>query len=222
MAETDHQDGEERARTPGESEGNAARRERSGPAGDDLPNAAEAADDDPGFLTPSNLLSLTRIPMAFVFLVSDDPRLLAVVVAAGAITDLADGFLARISGTESRLGVLLDPFCDKFFVVVGLISFLPGPALDWSGFVILILRDIFTVSSYATGVLAGKVVPFTSRLGGKLTTALQVFTLFALIFAPRWVPLLVIAVAATSLWAIIDYGNQAIRGLQRKERGAAA
>ena len=199
----------------------AAGTEATGP-GDGRPTAAEPADDDPGFLTPSNLLSLTRIPLAFVFLVTDDPRLLAGVVAVGAFTDLADGIIARLSGTESQIGVLLDPFCDKFFVLMGLVSFLPGSGLGWSGFAVLILRDIFTAGSYATGLIAGKVVPFTSRLGGKLTTLLQVFTLFALIFAREWVPLLVIAVAAASLYAIIDYGNQAIRGLQRKERGAAA
>lgn len=193
---------------------------RTTPREEERPNAAEAADDDPGFLTPSNLLSLTRIPLAFVFLAVSDPGLLAVVVAVGAFTDLADGMLARLSGTESQLGVLLDPFCDKFFVLMGLVSFLPGAGLGWSGFAVLILRDIFTAGAYATGLIAGTVVPFTSRLGGKLTTALQVVTLFALIFDQRWVPLLVVAVAAASLYAIVDYGNQAIRGLQRKERGA--
>lgn len=198
---------------------------KPGDPGAGRPNAAEPADGDPGFLTPSNLLSLTRVPLALVFLVTDDPRLLAGVVAAGAFTDLADGMIARLSGTESRLGVLLDPFCDKFFVLMGLVSFLPGPALGWAGFTVLILRDIFTAGSYATGLIAGTVVPFTSRLGGKVTTVLQVFTLFALIFAREWVPLLVIAVAVASLYAIIDYGNQAILGLQRREReqrGAAA
>jgi CDP-diacylglycerol--glycerol-3-phosphate 3-phosphatidyltransferase len=155
------------------------------------------------------------------FLATDDPALLAVVVAAGALTDLADGFLARVSGTESRIGVLLDPFCDKFFVLMGLISFLPGSGLQWSGFLILVLRDVFTVSSYATGLVVGKVVPFRSRLGGKITTALQVVTLFALIFAQRLVPLLVILVAVASLYAIIDYGNEAVRSLQRREGTAA-
>lgn len=179
------------------------------------------ADPDPGFLTASNLLTLTRIPLGLTFLATDDPTLLAVVVAVGALTDLADGFLARISGTESRIGMLLDPFCDKFFVLLGLISFLPGSGLQWSGFLILVLRDVFTVSSYATGLVVGKVVPFRSRLGGKITTALQVATLFALIFEQRLVPLLVILVAVASLYAIIDYGNEAVRSLQRREGPAA-
>lgn len=181
----------------------------------------EEAGADPGFLTPSNLLSLTRIPLGLTFLATDDPRLLATVVAVGAFTDLADGLLARVSGTESRIGVLLDPFCDKFFVLMGLVSFLPGSELQWSGFLILILRDVFTVFSYATGLVVGKVVPFRSRLGGKITTALQVGTLFALIFAQRWVPVLVVLVAAASLYAIVDYGNAAVRSLQRREGRAA-
>lgn len=181
----------------------------------------EGRGEDPGVLTPSNLLSLTRVPLGVSFLAVDDPRLLAVIVAAGAFTDLADGLIARLSGTESELGMLLDPFCDKFFVLMGLISFLPGPRLQWSGFLVLIVRDIFTAGSYATGRLVGKIIPFRSRLGGKVTTAFQVGTLFGLIFAPRWVPLLVIAVAASSVYAIVDYGTAAIRASQRRERKAA-
>lgn len=209
---------EEHPATRGEPTEDAAADERGGPGegGED-----DEADEDPGFLTFSNLLSLTRVPLGFVFLVSDDALLLAGVVAAGALTDLADGLVARLTGTQSRLGALLDPFCDKLFVVVGLASFVPGGQLGWAGFAVLILRDIFTAGAYATAVVVGKVVPFRSRLGGKITTALQVLTLFALIFDPRWVPLLVVAVAAASLYAIVDYGNQAILGLQRRERGAA-
>ena len=46
---------------------------------------------------------------------------------------------------------------------------------------------------------------------GKLTTALQVFSLFALIFWPEAIGLCVILVGATSVLAIIDYGEAAIR-----------
>ena len=183
-----------------------------GPAGD-------PEESDPGFLTVSNLLSLSRVPLALLFLVLSDRGWLAVVVATGALTDLLDGLIARLSGTASELGSLLDPFCDKVFVLVGLISFLPGGHLDWAGFLILVLRDILTAGSYLVGRLAGRSLPFRSRLGGKLTTGLQVATFFALLFWPRYVPVLVLLVGVTSVYAIIDYGMYSTRISQ--ERAAA-
>lgn len=169
------------------------------------------SDPDPGFLTVSNLLSLTRIPLGLSLLALEDRGLLLAVITAGAATDLADGLLARWSGTESEIGSLLDPFCDKFFVLVGLISFLPGPHLDWAGFLVLVLRDVFTGGSWLLARVVGRRLPFRSRFGGKVTTGLQVGTFFALILVPRLVPLLVLAVGAASVWAIADYGLYGIR-----------
>lgn len=166
---------------------------------------------DPGFLTVANLLSLTRIPLGLSLLALEDRGLLLAVVALGAATDFADGLLARWSDTESEIGTLLDPFCDKFFVLVGLISFLPGGHLDWAGFLVLILRDLFTAGSWLLARIVGRRIPYRSRLGGKVTTALQVGTFFALIVAPRVVPLFVIAVGAASVVAILDYGMVGIR-----------
>lgn len=174
---------------------------------------------DPGFLTFSNLLSLSRVPLGFLFLVVSDRTWLAVLVAAGAATDLLDGLIARLSGTVSELGILLDPFCDKVFVLVGLLSFLPGGSLDWAGFLILVLRDIFTAGSYLVGRLAGRTVPFRSRPGGKLTTGLQLLTFFALLFWPKAVPLLIVLVGVASVYAIIDYGMYSTRVSQTGRSG---
>lgn len=152
-----------------------------------------------------------------VFLVTDRPRVLAAVVAVGAATDLLDGLIARASHTESEVGALLDPFCDKVFVLMGLLSFLPGGGLDWAALLILILRDIFTGGTYLLGRLTGRIIPFRSRLGGKVTTALQVGTLFSLLFWPRWVSLFVLLVGIAAVYAIVDYGMAGIRNVQRQQ-----
>lgn len=175
------------------------------PEGEEL-RVAPGADPDPGFLTVSNLLSLSRIPLALCFLVVHEPGWLTAVVVAGAATDLLDGAVARLSGTVSEMGVLLDPFCDKLFVLIGLISFLPAPTLDWAGFLILVLRDVFTAGTYLLGRLVGHRYPFRSRWGGKVTTALQLATLLALLYWPDYVPLFILAVGVASVYAILDYG----------------
>lgn len=171
---------------------------------------------DPGFLTLSNLLSLSRIPLGVAFVAVSDTQALAAIVAVAAATDLLDGFIARISGTVSHIGLLLDPLCDKLFVVLGLSAFLAGARLDWAGYLILILRDVFTAGSYLLGRLVGKVIPFRPRWGGKLATALQLLTLLALIFWPGYVALLVILVGLASVYSIADYGMSALREEQRR------
>lgn len=170
------------------------------------PHGAASEHHDAGFLTVSNLLSLSRIPLGVGFLVTNDPKVLAMIVLAGALSDLLDGVIARISGTVSEIGVLLDPFCDKIFVLLGVVSFLPSGRLDWAGFVILILRDVFTGGSYLVTRLVGRDIHPRSRMGGKVTTFFQLLTLLALINWPAYVPLLILAVGVSSVYAIIDYG----------------
>jgi len=118
-----------------------------------------------GFLTIGNFLSLLRIPLGFMFLVVDDARWVAAIVVVGAATDLLDGFAARLTHTESEIGALLDPFCDRIFVFLALVSFLPTGRIDWAGFLILILRDIFTGGVFLVGRLAGKEMPAAGRQG---------------------------------------------------------
>ena len=166
--------------------------------------------DDPGFLTLSNLLSLSRVPLGVAFIAVADPMLMAMLVAVAAATDVLDGFIARVSGTVSHIGLLLDPLCDKLFVLLALSAFLAGSSLDWASFLILILRDIFTTGCYFLGRLVSLIVPFRPRWPGKIATGLQLLVLLALIFEPRYVPALVLLVGVTSVWAIIDYGTHSL------------
>lgn len=177
-------------------------------------SATRAGQQDPGFLTVSNLLSLVRIPLGVTFLAVDDPATLAVIVGTGALTDLLDGFVARVTHTRTEIGALLDPFCDRVFVSLALVSFLPGGHIDWAGFLILVLRDLFTGGVFIVTKLAGEQMPFHSRFGGRVTTALQVAALFTVIFAPAYVKLPIFLVGISSVYAIIDYGMAGIRAGQ--------
>jgi len=166
---------------------------------------------DAGFLTTANFLSLVRIPLGIAFLVADEPAWIAAIVAIGAATDLADGLIARLTHTQSEIGALLDPLCDRVFVFLGLVSFLPTGALDWAGFVILVLRDIFTGGVFVVTRLAGQHLPFHSRQGGRITTALQVAALFTLIFAPHYINVAILLVGTASVYAILDYGTAGLK-----------
>lgn len=200
--------------------GEVGRQEAGGAPASDGAHGRPTQDHDPGFLTVSNLLSLSRIPLGVSFLTLQDPRWMALVVFLGGVTDLLDGLIARLSRTVSQVGLLLDPFCDKLFVLLCLVSFLPTAHLLWADFLILILRDVFTGGSYMVGRLVGRVIPFRPRLGGKVVTFLQLLTLLALIFWPEYVPLLILLVGVASVYSIIDYGTSAVREEQRQRLAA--
>jgi CDP-diacylglycerol--glycerol-3-phosphate 3-phosphatidyltransferase len=130
-----------------------------------------------------NFLSLLRLPLAFIFLQQDTSfRALAVILAL--ITDGLDGFIARRYGMVNRIGTLLDPLTDKFFVIFVLIVFIGENRLSPLQACCLISRD-FSVLFY------GLYLTFTNKLekarfraiwSGKITTVLQLIVILSLIF----------------------------------------
>ncbi len=73
-------------------------------------------------LTLPNLLTIGRIaaiPVVVALLLVDGriaPWVACIVFTIAAVTDILDGYLARMMKTESRLGRLLDPIADKLLV----------------------------------------------------------------------------------------------------------
>ena len=67
-------------------------------------------------LTPANLVSFARLPLAFAFAYYPGVGFRIAVLAAAAGTDLLDGWLARRLG-PSRLGAWMDPVADKIFML---------------------------------------------------------------------------------------------------------
>src|SRR5260370_36630690 len=71
--------------------------------------------------TAPNLLSLARLPMGALFwqVVDDVPAHLIgpfLALAAAAVTDVLDGYLAPRRGVTSGVGAWLDPICDQVFL----------------------------------------------------------------------------------------------------------
>lgn len=128
-----------------------------------------------------NMLSMLRFPLALFFLQSNPLyRLLAIVAAL--ITDGLDGFIARRYNQTGRIGTLLDPIADKFFVFFALSILIHEQRLTLSEAAILICRD-FSVILYGCYLAwRGKLFDYQPRAiwCGKVTTALQFTVLFCL------------------------------------------
>jgi CDP-diacylglycerol--glycerol-3-phosphate 3-phosphatidyltransferase len=162
---------------------------------------------DRGVLTLPNIISLSRIALAAIFVAIPDTATRVALIAIAAATDFLDGWVARRQSLASRFGALIDPLADRVFVLAAITTFLFSGAITTAQYFMLIARDLAT----AIGFLVARAVSwlrnatFQARLSGKIVTVLQLIALCAVLIVPERAPLLILAVAIYSAWAIIDY-----------------
>jgi phosphatidylglycerophosphate synthase len=156
--------------------------------------------------SPADILTLARLPLAIVFLLVDDPVVRASALAAAALTDLLDGYVARRVG-GSRLGAALDPVADKLFMLAGFWVVLRSGLLNPYEIGAVLLRDIVALFAFLTTVVLGRPTTLPARAGGKAVTVAQILTLGAFLTGSDLVRPLAWATGAVSLYAIADYAR---------------
>lgn len=131
--------------------------------------------------TLPNLISFSRIPLAFLFL-QESPAIRSTAIIVALLSDGLDGYLARRQGIFNKIGTLLDPFADKFFVLFAAIVLITEGRLHLWQVVALSCRDILVIALGAYLLLNKRLVNYQFRAVwcGKITTNLQFFTLLAL------------------------------------------
>lgn len=132
-------------------------------------------------LTVPNLISLLRIPLAFVFL-QENPIYRAAAILAALFTDGLDGYIARQFQQKGRVGSILDPTTDKFFVFFVLFTLIGENRISLTEAAILICRD-FSVILYGFFLAwRGRLFNYQFRAiwCGKITTVLQFTVLLCL------------------------------------------
>ena len=154
-----------------------------------------------------NLLSLSRLLMAglFVLLKSTESRLL--LIAAAGATDFLDGWIARKWGSTTKWGALIDAVADRFFVFAAICVLLFDDAVTNGEYVLFMFRDFFTAVGFvgAKAIPVLRRVPFRSRPSGKVVTVLQLATLALVYLRPSLVCPMAIAVGVVSVYSVADY-----------------
>ncbi|NRQ50637.1 CDP-alcohol phosphatidyltransferase family protein [Aeromicrobium stalagmiti] len=101
-------------------------------------------------LTIPNLLSFVRLLLVpvFLWLVLGPERdgLALLVLMISGITDYLDGKLARKFNQASKIGAILDPVADRFYILAVVIGLSFRDIIPWWLAVILPLRDVFLFS----------------------------------------------------------------------------
>lgn len=128
-----------------------------------------------------NCLSLLRFPLALAFLQSN-PLIRVGAIVLALISDGLDGYLARKFHKVSRLGTILDPLADKFFVLFALYTFISEGRLSWLDSALFISRDFSVVLYGIYLALRGRLVHYKFRAiwCGKISTVLQMAILLTL------------------------------------------
>ena len=131
-----------------------------------------------------NLLTLLRIilvPVIVILLIQGlfFRALIAFIVAA--LSDVLDGFLARILNQQTTLGAYLDPIADKAllassFVTLSVLHIIPS----WLT-VIVISRDIIILLGIAVLSMMSISVKIRPAFVSKITTALQLITILTVL-----------------------------------------
>ena len=98
-------------------------------------------------------------------------RLAALVVIIAGVTDLLDGYFARLWKIESLLGKFLDPVADKVFLLVGLIMLMKLERVS-AWLVILLLSREFLITALR-GVAAGEGLIISAGQAGKFKLTFQ-------------------------------------------------
>jgi len=137
-----------------------------------------------------NLLTLLRIilvPVIVILLIQGLflKALIAFIVAA--LSDVLDGFLARILHQQTALGAYLDPIADKAllassFVTLSVLHVIPG----WLT-VIVISRDVIILLGISVLSIMSISVKIRPTFVSKITTALQLATVL-MVLSDRSIP----------------------------------
>jgi CDP-diacylglycerol--glycerol-3-phosphate 3-phosphatidyltransferase len=170
----------------------------------------------------AHLLSLTRVffvvPLLYSLRRGDETMLTTVALLfLAALTDLADGVVARHLGQTSRLGKILDPLSDKVFLAC-----LLGGLVLWHDFPIwllamLLCRDLAIVL-VGIFLLRSRGLVIAANHWGKYTTASMGLALLSYVLgAPELLRFTLIAAATTLLLissiSYIRLLRQAISGI---------
>jgi cardiolipin synthase (CMP-forming) len=130
-------------------------------------------------MTIPNLLTLSRIlltPLLMWFLINRRLNAALLVFFIAGMTDVLDGFIARLFHQNSKVGAILDPLADKFllvssFLILGHLELIPGWLV-----IIAVARDVVIVVGTSALFIFRFQVEVRPTVLGKLTTLTQLLS----------------------------------------------
>jgi cardiolipin synthase (CMP-forming) len=144
-----------------------------------------------------------------------------------AITDWADGYLARKLNQTSAFGAFLDPVADKFLICAALLILLQLDRVNALLAFVIIGREIAISALREWMAQIGASRSVAVHMVGKVKTAVQMVAipfllfdgkLFGLIDTRQWGTVLIVAAAVLTIWSMVYYLQKALPEIRAKVR----
>jgi len=184
-------------------------------------------------LNVPNVITLVRlvlVPVMGYYLANEAYQIALPIFLIAALSDFADGYIARRFKVVSTLGAMLDPVADKLNMLVATVLLALQTLLPLWLAIAIVARDIvIVVGALAYRLARGRLKIAPTRLS-KVNTAIE-FTVLLLVMAAAagwiktgiWMPTVFLIVFATVVASGVQYvwlwGRKAISG-KRTHEGA--
>jgi cardiolipin synthase len=174
-----------------------------------------------------NLLTIFRLFVTSFFILAihyGEFKIALWLFVVQAITDLLDGFLARVLGEKTSLGALLDPLADKAMLVSSfIVLYLKDIVPLWVTSVVL-MRDLILTLGYLILCKLFRNIEILPSALGKLTTFCQIGTVVYVLWsdARSYQNVFFYATATLTIITGIHYVYRGLLILKNKGQTAAS
>ena len=169
----------------------------------------------PNTLTAMRILLVPVLVVVFYLPIPWAPQACAAIFALAAVTDWADGFLARRLSQVSTFGAFLDPVADKLMVAVALVLLLQRDPMPWLAIPagIIISREIVVSALRELMAELGQRATVAVATIGKVKTASQMTALVLMLYRHDVGPIpmywtgtvLLYAATVLTIWSMVVY-----------------
>jgi cardiolipin synthase (CMP-forming) len=178
-------------------------------------------------LSIPNLITLARIllvPVLVWAIASGQPKLAFLLFLAAAVSDAADGFLAKRFGMKTELGAYLDPLADKVLIVSIYVTLgITGVIPLWI-VILVVSRDIMIVGAIMLAWLIDRPMAIKPHAVSRLNTTAQILFACLVLAAQSFgidaepvLTLVMVLVAALTLLSVAFYVAEWVRHMNRAE-----
>ena len=167
-----------------------------------------------------NILTILRFflsPLFFFFFIFDQVEIALIVFMFVAVTDFADGWIARSTNQTTKFGQALDPIADKFMIFLALLAVLIKFDFPLWAVPLFILRDIVSI--------CGSIIVYTKKMGiwkannfGKITTFFQIATIISYIISLAYKEIILSATIVLGFIAAATYSYRQVKILKGKTK----
>jgi cardiolipin synthase (CMP-forming) len=183
----------------------------------------------PTLLTWARIVAIPLIVGVFYIDMSEPSRnlLATVLFVVVALTDWADGYLARKLNMTSSFGAFLDPVADKFLVCAALLVLVHLARLHALVALVIIGREIAISALREWMAQIGASRSVAVHMAGKLKTVVQMVAipfllfdgvLFGIINTRTWGTVLIYLSAVLTIWSMVYYLRRALPEIRDKAR----